>query len=409
VIGVLKKLKNNRSGPSRARMHREAANLQILNVAPNASVPTLLDHNTELHNKDFTQLFLVTEFIDGPTLQDSLESSVMGLGDALSLIRHLLPTVRAAHAEGILHRDIKPDNIILRGSGIAAPVIIDYGLSFNQDDRDVTETGETFRNKFLDLPETNTPGGDRRDHRSDITALGAILYFALTGHRVGHLADSKNVPPHRRAGFAVRETLTDSPHLPRLEAFLDRCFQQAIEQRFQTIDEFERRLAAITENTEPDSSDLSTLARRAFDRLYAVDRETQLAEAVSAIREPFGKAMDVWKELNSEIAPLRLGQSIGSVPQRPPGFERILDSAYTWPLSISGRQLTTFCFTLGIRGSECVLLSQTTPPDQQLSRDSWSEIAWFAPNAPDIAEQVVPSVRSVIAKELARITDQVTT
>ena len=408
VVGILKKLKNNRSLSARARMHKEAANLQILNTVRSANVPQLLDHNTELHDKNFTQLFLVTEFVDGPTLQEFVKSAVLGLEDALSLIRYLLSTVRAAHAEDILHRDIKPANIILRGSLVTDPVIIDYGLSFNRDDTNanVSRPSETMRSDFLDLPEMSTPGGDRRDYRSDITALGAILYFALTGNRVGQLADEKNVAPHRRAGLAVRDALTDGPHLSRLEAFFDRCFQQAIEFRFQTIDEFEQRLNAITQDTQPGSSDLSAIARRALDRLRATDRETQLGEAVSAVNAPFSKAMAVREQLNREVAPLQLSQSTGGKPQQPVGLERMVGSMYTWPLSVSGRQLVSFHFMLGIRGSECVLLSQTTATDQQLESDSWSEIAWSAPTAPDLTEQLVASVRSVVTKELERIADE---
>src|SRR5262249_50157237 len=152
----------------------------------------------------------VMEFVPGKTLRDEVaERKKLGLEEAMAITIDLCQTVAAAHRENVLHRDLKPANIIVRDLTKPDLVIVDYGLSFNHKDEEatVTQVGEQLRNEFLALPETNIPGGDRRDKRSDITALAAIAYYCLTGNAPGHLRDARSLAPHRRPGFSVREAL----------------------------------------------------------------------------------------------------------------------------------------------------------------------------------------------------------
>ena len=404
VAGVLKELRNNRSPTSRARMHREAANLQVLNTVHGAVVPKLLDHNTALHIDGKTKLYLVTEFIDGPTLQDFVSNhGPQSLEDAYTIVSQIAKTLRASHGEDILHRDLKPDNVILRNGLVREPVVIDYGLSFNAVDEDVTETEETFRNKFLDLPETNTPGGDRRDSRSDITALAAILYFLLTGHRVGHLTDSKNLPPHRREGFTVREFLTEDSRIGQLEAFLDRAMQPSVEERFQSLDEFEARLHTVLMITSLGSGDLKSLATQAYERLRLDDRKTQLGEMRQIVEPALLTANSIFSKINNEIKPLFIaGRPIKYQIVSSP-YECLVQKYVRWDVHSPGGQLAGLCFTIACRGNECVLLHQERSDNQHPISGNWTELIWFDPNVPDIAEQIQTAFRDVLARLLSRI------
>lgn len=406
VAGVLKELRNNRSPTSRARMHREAANMQVLNTVHGAVVPKLLDHNTALHLDGKTKLYLVTEFIDGPTLQDFVSNNgPQSLEDAHTIVSQIAKTLRASHGEGILHRDLKPDNVILRHGLASEPVVIDYGLSFNTVDEDVTEPEETFRNKFLDLPETNTPGGDRRDSRSDITALAAVLYFLLTGYRVGHLTDSKSLPPHRREGFTVREFLTKDSRIGQLEAFLDRAMQPSVEERFQSLDEFEARLNAVLVVTSPGSGNLKSLAAQAYERLLLEDRKTQLGEMRQIAEPAFLTAKSIVREINNEIAPLIIVGHQQSIPKNLGIQYELLTNKYLiWFVNTpGGNQFARLYFVIACRGSECVLLHQKRSDNTTPISTKWTELIWFDPNAPDIAEQIQIACRDVLARLLSQI------
>jgi len=208
-IGVLKTLKWKDSVQARGRMRVEAVTLDVLGKQ-GLKVPRLLASNIGSQDDTHDEPFFVMDFVEGQTLADFiLARGKLSLEQAAAFTLDLLKTVAAAHKLGHLHRDIKPENIIVRDSEKADLVMVDFGLSFNErhDGDTLTHTGEQLRNSFLALPETNTPGGDRRDARSDLTALAAILYFCLTGYGVGQLRDGTGKAAHRRAGYSAREVL----------------------------------------------------------------------------------------------------------------------------------------------------------------------------------------------------------
>src|ERR1700687_321252 len=154
--GVLKKLHNQKNPQQRRRMHREVSSLDILAPA-GAKVPRVLGGNTVEHEQPDIQLYFVMEFVPGPTLDSVVKSrQSLPLEKSLAFALDLCCTMRSAHDLDVLHRDLKPDNIIVRDFDRDDLVIVDFGLSFNkQGDEDaLTQHGETFRNKFILLPET---------------------------------------------------------------------------------------------------------------------------------------------------------------------------------------------------------------------------------------------------------------
>jgi serine/threonine protein kinase len=278
--GVLKKLKNNKSTEARGRMFREVTALRTL-ATEGVKVPHYFDGNTDQYEDEHVQLYFVMEEIPGETLRKLVDRvRRLPLDQSLALLFDLCTTISAAHKKSILHRDLKPENIIVRDLVKGDVVIVDYGLSFNQGEQGtVTVPGETFRNKFLDLPETNTNTSDLRDPRSDVTAIVAILFYCLTGHAPGQLRDGAGLPPHRRPSCSVSEALGKDPRTRAVDLILDMGFTVEIGARFASVDELAARLrrakeaptAASVERPEDIALEIGAYLRKN-------DRTTQIAE-----------------------------------------------------------------------------------------------------------------------------------
>ena len=249
--GALKILKNQKDPERRKRMYREVAALKTLNCP---GIPQLIDSNYDQFATD-VPLYMVGEFIEGKTLSQLLEDPAkpMGVGDAITLVMKLLETLQYCHKISIVHRDIKPDNIIIRCNDISAPVLIDFGISFNESDTDnttLTEPRQQLGNRFLALPELQVNSSMQRDPRADITQCCGILFFALVGSPPVTLLDHAGRMPHQRP--ENQKALLKHPNnlLPNIYRIFDRAFQFQIDYRWQSIPELQQALIACISATE---------------------------------------------------------------------------------------------------------------------------------------------------------------
>src|SRR5205823_165431 len=80
---------------------------------------------------DDEELYLVTEYVKGPTLSEVVQSATQSKDVAATIVINLLETLAHCHNEGPVHRDIKPDNVVLRDGDPSRPVLLDFGLTFN--------------------------------------------------------------------------------------------------------------------------------------------------------------------------------------------------------------------------------------------------------------------------------------
>jgi serine/threonine protein kinase len=278
-LGVLKTLKNNRSPQARARFQIEVSILEAL-AYRGIKVPTVFESNTDRFKDEGTPLYFVMQYIEGRTLEEAVRTDgPLSLERASAMILDLGETMAAAHNEGVFHRDLKPANIIVRNAEAADLVVVDYGLSFNSADdvETLTKACEQFRNEFLALGETNTPGGNKRDLRIDVTALCAVLYFCLTGHFPGQILDGRARPPHRRDGArSIRHHISDDYRCNQVEMVFDRGFASDIERRFQTCSELTARLRDVLAAPRNQPQDPTVLAAFFGQQLQERDRKTQL-------------------------------------------------------------------------------------------------------------------------------------
>jgi len=247
---VLKKLKNQKDAERRRRMHREVAALRTLDCP---GIPRLIESNSDQFDSD-APLYMIGEFIEGKTLSQVVDPAPpMGIEDAINLVLKLLETIQYCHHLGIVHRDIKPDNIIMRRDNIADPVVIDFGISFNESDADgtiLTEPWQQLGNRFLALSELQVNSSMQRDPRADITQCCGILFFAIVGSPPVTLLDHEGRMPHQRPETQKALSKIPSDLLAKVNRIFDRSFGTQIDYRWQSIPELQQALRACLDKNQ---------------------------------------------------------------------------------------------------------------------------------------------------------------
>lgn len=139
-------------------------------------------HNFFL-DSELNRFCLVMEFVEGPTLSDHLrENGALDVAKARDLMRRLAQGLGRAHAKGVIHRDLSPDNVILRGGRVDRPVLIDFGIARAGDATDGTLHGQ-LAGKFRYIsPEQLGHFNGEITPRTDIYGLGLLMAAVLCGH-----------------------------------------------------------------------------------------------------------------------------------------------------------------------------------------------------------------------------------
>src|SRR5579872_2791401 len=153
--------------------------------------------------EDRGRAFLVTDFVEGQPLSKAMPLEPKR---AAIIIRKVADALAHVHAKGVFHRDVKPENILIRNDAPDEPVLIDFGLARAEDSERLTRTGATLGTPAYMSPEQASAGkGPPVDGRSDVYSLGATLYAALTGG-----------PPFQGDSLAevVAKIMTEAPQPP---------------------------------------------------------------------------------------------------------------------------------------------------------------------------------------------------
>jgi len=125
--------------------------------------------------------FLAMEYVDGPSLRALLGKARFNEHDAVLLVRHAVAALGVAHAQGIVHRDIKPDNLMLTARRDRLK-LVDLGIAKRIDEEQVlTQTGQAVGTPQYISPE-QIRGARDIDARADIYSLGATFFQLVTGH-----------------------------------------------------------------------------------------------------------------------------------------------------------------------------------------------------------------------------------
>lgn len=390
VLGVLKILKNQGSMLRRERMRRET---EVLKKLDHPGFPSLLDTNADQADDTSVRLYLVTEFIDGPTLEASVKSGVPTAAQARQMVLALCDTVACMHGNDVLHRDIKPDNIVLRGGDYGDPVLIDFGLSFNADDPGhiLTAMSEQLANRFMPLPEL-LDGENTRDERTDVALVVGNLFFALTALKPSKLPDEEGRMPHQsREAKELLERI--EPHERTVfQRVFDKGLRREIGERYPSIEDVRRALEPYDELVDEDV-DIETLRREldAIDPEYRrrVTFESARNKIMLAIYKP---VVELYHELGSFDlikSPARIDFSTMSFEYRA-GLKKKDDP----------RILFAATFIAKVIGNEIVVVRKDGEQETQICRVPFEP----NPNVSALTERVTPFFRSGIYRTLKTAT-----
>lgn len=300
-IGALKRL-HGKASTQTERRYRLLTEVGGLRAMSGNGVPHVLESNEdEWENKD-VELYLVMEFVEGPTMAELVQTAPPSLDDAIVALDRIVKVLAAGHKLPLHHRDLKPDNVIFRNARWSEPVLVDLGIAWHGAKAAVdfeTPQGQELGNRFLRLPEF-APGGDHRDARSDIAMAAGLLFFMLSGRAPRVPVDHLGRHPHEVQPSPMRDAVLKDPRYPRIQRLLRIAFQPRLELRFQNAEEFGRHLALLNEGPveQPDSLDLEISRLRELSE-SAVGRER--AEAAPAMerasRDLCAELERIWREV----------------------------------------------------------------------------------------------------------------
>lgn len=218
-----------------------------------AQASSSIGHPNIIDISDFGRLpdgsfYFVMEYLDGQSLTDLVASSgAIRASVAVPIIEMIASALSAAHECGIVHRDLKPDNILLvrRGQTPHFPKVLDFGIAkVGGAASKLTRTGMIFGTPHYMSPEQ--AAGQAVDKRTDIYALGVIMYQMVTGH-VPFDADTFMgiLSKHMFEAPVPPTSLLASAELGALEPVIMRALVKKPEQRYQSMGELMRDIATL--------------------------------------------------------------------------------------------------------------------------------------------------------------------
>ena len=209
------------------REARSAARVNADNIVKVHEVGVSLDN-----------IYIVSELIDGPTLSNWMKSRRPSFVEVATVCRDIARGLAKAHAAGVVHRDLKPGNVLMDAEH--RPHITDFGLSSSSSvsEETIATPGHLLGTPAYMSPEQASRRPDLADARSDIFSLGVMLFELVSGKRPFTGTNSEDLVDAIRSASrqALLEARPDAP--PELQAVCDRALRKEPSERYKTADEF---------------------------------------------------------------------------------------------------------------------------------------------------------------------------
>jgi serine/threonine-protein kinase len=237
--------------------------------------------------------YFVMEYVEGKTLYDVMAPKPQGDGksfseaEALDICIQMAEALAHAHQRGLIHRDVKPKNILLTPGGVAK--LTDLGLARATDDKEAAESeaGKAYGTPYYISPE-QIRGDVDIDFRADIYSLGATLYHLVTG-RPPFEGDTPSAVMHKH----LKQPLVPADHVnialsSGIGEIIDVAMAKRREERYASTEEMLEDLRAVYNNQPP------THARRQVD-LDSLARIEATGKTVDILPAPRGMSGSIWQ------------------------------------------------------------------------------------------------------------------
>jgi serine/threonine-protein kinase len=237
---------------------------------------------------DDTQ-YIVMEFIEGRTLADFMATGRRPTPvQAAEIAQKIGAAIAAAHAQGVIHRDIKPGNVMVTRDGTVK--VMDFGIARVLGPETAPQTSAVLGTASYLSPE-QAQGGPV-DARTDIYSLGAVLYELLTG-RPPFTGDTPVVVAYKQVSETPALPSTLNADVPaRLDAVVMKALSKNPANRYQTAEEFSADLARVVAGQEVEATPLMPAAPG--DATQVISRPSAQTAVLPPPEEPKGSGRKVW-------------------------------------------------------------------------------------------------------------------
>ncbi|MDB5342763.1 MAG: prkC 8 [Schlesneria sp.] len=288
--------------------HNGAARHRFAREAQSAAA-VVHEHVIPIHDvqSDGDMPFLVMQYVPGQSLQARVdERGPLDPKEVLRIARQVAAGLAAAHAQGLVHRDVKPANILMEES-VERVLISDFGLARTVDDATLTRTGIVAGTPHYMSPEQAS--GHAVDHRSDLFSLGSVLYFMCTGR-----------PPFRAEhAMAILNRICHDTHRPvdevnhdipaELAEAIDQLLAKVPGDRFRNAHEVEQRFEWILSQLQSGRRPVRFHWRRRWLRWRATVQKTVLSLCAAVACVFVGVGLASWHRSDPHFTTGMMAQS----------------------------------------------------------------------------------------------------
>jgi len=238
------------------------------------------------------QPYFVMRYMIGGSLSERIKSNSLSLTDTAKIIDRLASALDEAHAKGVVHRDLKPGNILF--DHINEPYVSDFGIAkIAQSPGSATVTG----GGIIGTPAYMSPEqaqGDKVDGRSDIYALGVIVFEMLTG-RQPYESDTPMAVVVKHITDPVPHILDSNPNLPaEIEPVIERAMAKSRDERYPNAKEFSQALTAVARGESPTFTPAKVPAGKPVDKTRIASHTAQETRVAAHPSEAKSGGFPLW-------------------------------------------------------------------------------------------------------------------